>query len=146
MLSLARLRWPPVSVGALVLLRASARQGGDAARRCHEPPCASRRCKTDGENVMTERVRDVNVKRVYEQPADADGTRVLVDRVWPRGLTKQRAAVDVWLKDIAPSAGLRKWFGHDPSRWKEFEARYRDELAENGAAVDGLREVIHKGP
>jgi uncharacterized protein YeaO (DUF488 family) len=95
---------------------------------------------------MTERAHYVNVKRVYEQPADADGTRVLVDRVWPRGLTKQRAAADVWLKEIAPSAGLRKWFGHDPSRWKEFEARYRAELAENSDAVDGLRALVHKGP
>ena len=88
----------------------------------------------------------VKVKRVYEQPADADGTRVLVDRLWPRGLSKPRAAVNVWLKEIAPSPGLRKWFGHDPSRWKEFEARYRAELDNNGAAVDGLLELIHKGP
>ena len=95
---------------------------------------------------MTERAHDLNVKRVYEQPADADGTRVLVDRVWPRGLTKQRAAADVWLKEIAPSADLRKWFGHDPSRWKEFEARYRAELDKNGAAIDRLRELIDKGP
>ena len=95
---------------------------------------------------MTARAHDVNVKRVYEQPADADGTRVLVDRLWPRGLSKQRAAVNVWLKEIAPSAGLRKWFGHDPSRWSEFEARYRAELDKSGAAVDGLRELIHKGP
>ena len=95
---------------------------------------------------MTARGNDVNVKRVYEPPADADGTRVLVDRLWPRGLTKQRAAVDVWLKEIAPSPGLRKWFGHEPSRWKEFETRYRAELDNNGAAVDSLRQLIHKGP
>jgi uncharacterized protein YeaO (DUF488 family) len=95
---------------------------------------------------VTTRVHDVNVKRVYEPPTDADGARVLVDRIWPRGLSKQRAAVKVWLKEIAPSADLRKWFGHDPSRWKEFEARYRAELVENGAAVDSLRELIHKGP
>ena len=95
---------------------------------------------------MTARAHGVNVKRVYEPPADADGTRVLVDRLWPRGLSKQQAAVNVWLKEIAPSPGLRKWFGHDPSRWEEFEARYRDELDNNGAAVDGLRELIHKGP
>lgn len=92
------------------------------------------------------RAHDVNVKRVYEPPADADGTRVLVDRVWPRGVTKQRAAVDVWLKEIAPSVRLRKWFGHDPSRWKEFEARYRAELDKNGAAIDRIRELIDKGP
>jgi len=94
---------------------------------------------------MTARAHELKVKRVYEQPADADGTRVLVDRLWPRGLSKQRAAVNIWLKEIAPSAGLRKWFGHDPSRWKEFESRYRAELDQNGAAVDGLRDLIHKG-
>ena len=66
----------------------------------------------------------VKIKRVYDPPADTDGMRVLVDRVWPRGLTKQRAAVDVWLKEIAPTGALRKWFGHDPSRWKQFQARY----------------------
>jgi uncharacterized protein YeaO (DUF488 family) len=62
----------------------------------------------------------VGVKRVYEPPEASDGTRVLVDRIWPRGLTKEHAGVDVWLKDIAPSAGLRTWFGHDPNRWREF--------------------------
>jgi uncharacterized protein YeaO (DUF488 family) len=66
--------------------------------------------------------------------------------VWPRGLTKQRAGVKVWLEEIAPSPGLRKRFGHDPSRWKEFEARYRAELDDNGAAVARLRELIHHGP
>jgi uncharacterized protein YeaO (DUF488 family) len=67
----------------------------------------------------------VQIKRAYDGPVDTDGTRVLVDRIWPRGLTKQRAAVDLWLKEIAPTGTLRKWFGHDPSRWEEFQTRYR---------------------
>lgn len=70
----------------------------------------------------------VEIKRVYEAPAKGDGVRILVDRLWPRGLTKERAAVDVWLKEVAPSTELRKWFGHDPERWKEFQSRYRQEL------------------
>ena len=74
-------------------------------------------------------------KRVYEPPEASDGTNVLVDRIWPRGLTKQHASVDVWLKDIAPSASLRTWFGHDPNRWREFQKRYFVELRANHAAV-----------
>jgi uncharacterized protein YeaO (DUF488 family) len=92
------------------------------------------------------RAHAVKVKRVYDSPADADGMRVLVDRVWPRGLTKQAAAVDVWLKEIAPTGTLRKWFAHDPCRWKEFQARYSAELDENGAAVGHLRDLIRRGP
>ncbi|HZR06854.1 MAG TPA: DUF488 family protein [Candidatus Udaeobacter sp.] len=68
------------------------------------------------------------LKRVYENPAKADGRRVLVDRIWPRGLTKNEAHIDDWLKEIAPSARLRKWFGHDPARWTEFKKRYTAEL------------------
>jgi len=68
------------------------------------------------------------VKRIYEAPAPSDGYRILVDRVWPRGVSKQRAAIALWLKEIAPSAGLRKWFGHEPVRWPEFQKRYRQEL------------------
>jgi len=94
---------------------------------------------------MTARAHQVKVKRVYDQPAAGDGTRVLVDRIWPRGLTKQRATVDLWLKEIAPTDTLRKWFGHEPSRWKEFQARYWAELDRNGAAVERLRDLIHRG-
>ena len=85
------------------------------------------------------------MKRVYADAAESDGTRVLVDRIWPRGLTKERAAVDVWLKEIAPSTELRKWFGHDPARWKEFQARYRKELDHNTDAVAQLRGIIATG-
>ena len=72
------------------------------------------------ENPMSRRSSRLGVKRVYERADASDGTRVLVDRIWPRGLAKQHASVDVWLKDIAPSAGLTTWFGHDPNRWREF--------------------------
>ena len=86
-----------------------------------------------------------DVKRVYEPPEASDGTRVLVDRIWPRGLTKERAKVDVWLKDIAPSAGLRTWFGHDPKRWNEFQKRYFGELRANHAAVEHLTDLLSAG-
>lgn len=70
----------------------------------------------------------VRVRRVYDEPERGDGTRVLVDRIWPRGLTKARAALDEWCKDVAPSAELRKWYSHDPDRFQEFGRRYRAEL------------------
>jgi uncharacterized protein YeaO (DUF488 family) len=78
------------------------------------------------------------IKRVYEKPAKTDGLRILVDRLWPRGLSKQKAAIDLWLKDIAPSTELRKCFGHDPERWTEFRRRSRAELKANDA-VKALR-------
>lgn len=81
----------------------------------------------------------LQLKRAYEKPSRADGRRVLVERLWPRGLSKARAAVDLWLKDVAPSPELRKWFGHDPARWKQFERRYWKELQGHKAAVDLLR-------
>ncbi len=82
------------------------------------------------------------IKRVYEKPAKSDGLRVLVDRLWPRGVSKQKAKLDAWLKDVAPSADLRKWFGHDVERWSEFRRRYRAELKANKAAVQELRKQI----
>ncbi|HME94440.1 MAG TPA: DUF488 domain-containing protein [Methylomirabilota bacterium] len=82
----------------------------------------------------------IRVKRVYEKPSRDDGFRVLVDRLWPRGVTKERAALSLWLKDVAPSAELRKWFGHDPARWKGFQARYRKELAGRKDALKLLRQ------
>lgn len=95
---------------------------------------------------MTRKVSNrLAIKRVYLPPEDGDGQRVLVDRIWPRGVSKREAAVDVWLKDIAPSAGLRKWFGHDPARWDEFGKRYRAELADNDEAVAQLRELVNAG-
>ena len=87
----------------------------------------------------------IQIKRVYEKPDAKDGFRILVDRLWPRGLTKEKAALDLWLKDIAPSTDLRKWFNHDPEKWKEFQKRYRKELKENKEAVDTLKEHLKKG-
>lgn len=81
---------------------------------------------------------DIQIKRVYARPSAADGRRVLVDRLWPRGLTKQKAAVHAWLRDLAPSTALRQWFNHDPSRWVEFQRRYRAELRPNRAALRAL--------
>ena len=81
---------------------------------------------------------DFRIKRIYEPAAAADGTRILVDRVWPRGVSKEEAAVDVWLKEVAPSTELRKWFGHEPERFGAFRERYLEELKEN-PAVDELK-------
>lgn len=84
----------------------------------------------------------LGIKRVYDAPAEDDGYRVLVDRLWPRGLTKEAAAVDLWLRDIAPSTELRKWFHHEPEKWTEFRRRYEQELRHNPDAVAQLREAI----
>lgn len=73
------------------------------------------------------------IKRIYEPPDDGDGLRVLVDRLWPRGVSKEAAALDMWLKEVAPSTELRTWFGHEPGRFEEFSARYRAELEDNPA-------------
>lgn len=86
----------------------------------------------------------IRVKRVYEKPAKEDGFRLLVDRLWPRGLTKERASVDLWMKEIAPSDALRKWFGHEPEKWPEFEKRYRKELAEQKDRLSEIRKLESK--
>jgi uncharacterized protein YeaO (DUF488 family) len=86
------------------------------------------------------------IKRVYEAPAAADGRRVLVERLWPRGLTKPRAAVDLWLKEVAPSPELRKWFSHDPQKWAEFRERYREELKGKQELLDQLQQMAVAGP
>jgi uncharacterized protein YeaO (DUF488 family) len=86
----------------------------------------------------------IRVKRVYEKPAKADGRRVLVDRIWPRGLSKQEARIDEWLKEIAPSAKLRKWFRHDPARWNEFKKRYAAELDDRREQMERLARESHK--
>lgn len=88
----------------------------------------------------------LQVRRIYDAPLPTDGTRVLVDRLWPRGVNKERAALDLWLKDIAPSTELRQWFGHDPARWKGFCQRYRAELDANPACVEQLEALARKRP
>jgi uncharacterized protein YeaO (DUF488 family) len=82
----------------------------------------------------------IRLKRVYERASRADGTRILVDRLWPRGVTREQAAVALWLRDLAPSPELRKWFGHAPARWKEFQARYRKELQQKKDVIELLRQ------
>lgn len=89
---------------------------------------------------------NVKLKRAYESPAAADGTRVLIDRLWPRGISKKKAALDQWMRDIAPSNQLRKWFGHDPARWNEFRRRYAAEVHKNPHLLEQLRSVARDGP
>lgn len=88
---------------------------------------------------------NIKIKRVYEPPARGDGQRVLVDRVWPRGVSRDAAKLDDWLKDVAPSAELRKWFGHDPAKWSEFRRGYRAELAHRDDALKPLLERARRG-
>ncbi|TGQ68513.1 DUF488 domain-containing protein [Mesorhizobium sp. M00.F.Ca.ET.186.01.1.1] len=88
---------------------------------------------------------DIAVKRIYEAPDKADGQRVLVDRIWPRGVSKVSAALALWLKEIAPTDELREWFGHEPERWPEFQKRYRAELEANEETVAKLRERLGQG-
>ncbi|MFL5789004.1 MAG: DUF488 domain-containing protein [Flavisolibacter sp.] len=85
---------------------------------------------------------EVKLKRVYEKRAKEDGLRILVDRLWPRGLTKEKADIDLWLKDIAPSTELRKWFHHDPEKWEEFKKRYRFELKDKKEKIKLLKKEL----
>ncbi len=85
------------------------------------------------------------LKRVYEKPSPQDGCRVLVERLWPRGLSKDKAKIDLWMKNTAPSPGLRTWFGHDPTKWNEFRKRYFAELDQQEKEIDGLLTQIQKG-
>jgi uncharacterized protein YeaO (DUF488 family) len=87
----------------------------------------------------------IKLKRVYAAAEKQDGQRVLVDRIWPRGLSKKTARIDLWLKDIAPGTPLRKWFAHDPQKWPEFKKRYFRELAGKSAAVKQLRSLARQG-
>lgn len=87
----------------------------------------------------------IRLKRAYEEPSRRDGLRILVERLWPRGVSKEQAAVDLWLKDLAPSTQLRKWFGHDPAKWDEFRERYWAELAEKGDLLPLLKHRTTEG-
>jgi uncharacterized protein YeaO (DUF488 family) len=97
---------------------------------------------------MAQRIpaKSIRLKRAYEKPAPTDGTRVLVDRLWPRGIKKETAAIDRWLKEIAPSTKLRKWFGHDPERWTEFRRRYKAELRNHSDLIAEIRALADHGP
>lgn len=85
--------------------------------------------------------KNIKLKRAYDHPSPGDGVRILVDRLWPRGVKKVNAAIDHWMKEIAPSTELRHWFGHDPARWKEFRRRYVQELRQHQKEVDQLRSL-----
>jgi len=89
---------------------------------------------------------DIRLKRAYDGPDAKDGRRILVDRLWPRGVSKADAAIDEWLKDLAPSTELRKWFGHDPGRWDEFQHRYARQIKAHPELLAHLRELARQGP
>lgn len=96
---------------------------------------------------MTRKIAAANLKlkRAYDPPSAADGKRILIDRLWPRGLKKADAAIDEWMKDVAPTTGLRKWFGHDPARWPEFRRRYLKELDQHSEQLNRLRALAQQG-
>ena len=97
---------------------------------------------------MSKQAQHIMLKRVYDTPSEEDGQRVLVDRLWPRGLSKERAQIDLWLKEVAPSNELRKWFAHDPEKFAEFRHRYEVELSSGAAheALERLRALTQQGP
>ncbi len=95
---------------------------------------------------MSQHKAPIRLKRAYDARSEDDGTRILVERLWPRGVTKEFAAIDLWLKDLAPSPELRKWYGHDVTRWAEFRKRYVAELDDNGEAVRDLLRRLEDGP
>ncbi len=94
---------------------------------------------------MTTTTPALRIKRVYDPPADDDGMRVLIDRLWPRGLGKASARIDLWLKEVAPSDELRRWFGHEPERWAEFQRRYREELKTRPQVLGQLTALAGQG-
>jgi len=95
---------------------------------------------------MAIRRATIRLKRAYEPLSEDDGTRILVERLWPRGVTKEKAAIDLWLKEIAPSPELRKWYSHDTSRWDEFRKRYRAEIEDNNQVLSALKQRLKEGP
>lgn len=109
----------------------------EAAGELSSPACYLHEVEPDAARAAVP--RDVAIKRIYEKAGVTDGYRVLIDRLWPRGVSRGRAALDAWLVEIAPSAELRTWFRHDPKRWSEFARRYRRELGAQGEALDALR-------
>lgn len=88
----------------------------------------------------------IRLKRAYDEPSGEDGTRILVERLWPRGLSKEKAAIDLWLREIAPSTELRRWYGHDPEKWDEFRKRYWAELGDKADLIESLEQRLRGGP
>lgn len=113
---------------------------------CRLPP-SGERTTTNGMKTMTDREAEIRLVRAYDPPGPDDGYRVLVDRLWPRGRTKEALRLDAWDRDLGPSNELRRWFGHDPARWDEFQARYRRELSapEQAHLLDGLAQRARRG-
>ncbi len=109
----------------------------NATREYSSPACSLH--EWEAEPVAATAALDICIKRIYADAAPADGYRVLVDRLWPRGIRKETAALDEWLREAAPGTELRKWFGHDPQRWQEFRRRYRAELRARDGALEALR-------
>ena len=105
-------------------------------------PPASKDTGAEAIDVEREAAMPIRLKRIYEPKQDDDGFRILVDKLWPRGVDKQEAGIDLWLKDVAPSPELRRWFDHDPNKWAEFQRRYSEELQRNEPAVAALRERV----
>ena len=95
--------------------------------------------------MSPKRAGTIKLKRAYDPPEKSDGVRVLVDRLWPRGISKSASQIDLWLKDIAPSDALRKWFGHDPAKWNEFRKRYAAELTKHSESLARLKQFAGKG-
>ena len=112
-------------------------------RRYSSPVCYANETRVEQAGRTQPRIR---IKRVYEPPARGDGFRVLVDRLWPRGVKKEAGLMDAWARDLAPSTELRKWFGHEPGRWTEFRSRYRAELKEHEDELSALRARAAKRP
>jgi uncharacterized protein YeaO (DUF488 family) len=112
------------------------RTASQGAGELSSPACYLHELESD---AAAPQPRDVAIKRIYERAEAHDGYRALIDRLWPRGLSRQRAALDAWLVELAPSSALRTWFHHDPKRWSEFARRYRAELRAQGEALDSLR-------
>lgn len=113
------------------------------ASKPHRPQPAGKRkvwVEYSSPACMLHEFPDIHIKRIYDEPEPADGVRVLVDRLWPRGIRKQNAAIDVWARELAPSAGLRQWFRHDPTRWTAFRESYRQELRAQAAVLQTLRD------
>lgn len=102
-----------------------------------------RRLATPSFKFKVYTMKKLTIKRAYEPADKTDGMRILVDRLWPRGVSKKDAHIDLWLKEVAPSVPLRKWFGHDPEKWDEFQRKYMQELKHN-PALDELRDIIEK--
>lgn len=113
---------------------------------CSSPPCYADEADPDYMWARQRVLPDVRLKRVYDPAEEHDGTRVLVDRMWPRGVAKPDAKIDLWLKDLSPSAKLRQWFNHDPEKWAEFRRCYRDELAQVEEQLQQLEAAVRKGP